>query len=545
MTEYNGFDPATGTWNDSQIGDFLWSRNNFGEGRPDVMSPFTYSISEKVWSKVSPVRGFHLAGNICGRYYANVSFGLSMVMAMGRSKEAALEQMSGLLGNVPEGLEVPIIPLSRIKMLLALPRMIGLGLREKRGAQNVSKFMATNPGRCQSLRQLIQNTKSKDQLIEIWHVMITSDLEENIWVLGGATQPLEATMKTKKELVALVGDADANALLSNLSSEDDFLASLGLVVGVAKVVRGKMNRDEYLEKYGHRGPQEAELSMPRPAEDPAWLDRQLREYAKNPVDVDALLAQRRADFEAAWQRLQQHHPKKVRKLRREIDKVGPAARLREAVRDEMTRFLWVERQWALQAGELTGLGDDIFLVTIDEVLDLLSGNTACTRYIPARKETYAGYRDLPPYPMIIRGSFDPFQWASDPHRRNDIYDATTKMPVSTSNKIHGFAGAAGRVEGQVRVLDCPEQGDQFQPGEILVAVTTNVGWTPIFPRAAAVITDVGAPLSHAAIVARELGIPAVVGCGSATTLLRSGDRVRVDGGQGLVEILNGRNSTGG
>ncbi len=70
-----------------------------------------------------------------------------------------------------------------------------------------------------------------------------------------------------------------------------------------------------------------------------------------------------------------------------------------------------------------------------------------------------------------------------------------------------------------------------------MAVTTNVGWTPIFPRAAAVVTDVGAPLSHAAIVARELGIPAVVGCGIATTRLRTGDRVRVDGGIGKVEIL--------
>ena len=88
-------------------------------------------------------------------------------------------------------------------------------------------------------------------------------------------------------------------------------------------------------------------------------------------------------------------------------------------------------------------------------------------------------------------------------------------------------------------MNSPEQGDQLQPGEILVAVTTNVGWTPIFPRAAAVVTDVGAPLSHAAIVARELGIPAVVGCGNATMRLKTGDRVRVDGGRGTVEILNG------
>jgi len=85
-------------------------------------------------------------------------------------------------------------------------------------------------------------------------------------------------------------------------------------------------------------------------------------------------------------------------------------------------------------------------------------------------------------------------------------------------------------------VNSPEEGCQLQPGEILVAVTTNVGWTPIFPRAAAVVTDVGAPLSHAAIVARELGIPAVVGCGNATMLLKTGDRVRVDGGAGTVEL---------
>jgi pyruvate,water dikinase len=86
-------------------------------------------------------------------------------------------------------------------------------------------------------------------------------------------------------------------------------------------------------------------------------------------------------------------------------------------------------------------------------------------------------------------------------------------------------------------VDSPEEGDQLQPGEILVAVTTNVGWTPLFPRAAAVVTDVGAPLSHAAIVARELGIPAVVGCFNATSVLKTGDCVHVDGGHGIVEIL--------
>lgn len=67
--------------------------------------------------------------------------------------------------------------------------------------------------------------------------------------------------------------------------------------------------------------------------------------------------------------------------------------------------------------------------------------------------------------------------------------------------------------------------------------TTNIGWTPLFPKAVAIVTDVGAPLSHAAIVARELGIPVVVGCGDATAKLVTGDRIVVDGGQGTVRIL--------
>jgi phosphohistidine swiveling domain-containing protein len=537
MSEKNGFDPAIGTWNDSLTGDFLWSRNNFGEGRPDVMAPFTFSLTDKVWREISLLPGYSMAGNICGRFYANVSVAVSVLMATGKSIDAAKEQMAGMLGHVPEDLDIPLVPVRRSTVLRAMPKMIRLSLRERKGTKQVPEYLATMPTLIKDLRKRIAATRTASELIDLWHRDIFSRLRSDIWIVGGSAAPLEASMKLKHKLVDLVGESDANTLFSGLSSEDDMLASLGPVVGVARVAQGKMSRAEYLEKYGHRGPQEAELSLPRPAEDPGWLDWQLAEYEKNPVDVDALLAGRRAEFEAAWQRLQARYPKKAQKLRRQIDQVGPAARMREAVRDVVTRLLWVEREWALRAGELTGLGDDIFLLTIDEVLALLAGDDGATEFIPTRKETYARYRELPPYPMIVRGHFDPFQWATDPERRYDIYDATAAAPVSTSKTITGFAGATGCVEGWVRVLDGPEQGDQLQPGEILVAVTTNVGWTPLFPRTAAVVTDVGAPLSHAAIVARELGIPAVVGCGSATTRLRTGDRVRVDGGQGMVEIL--------
>jgi pyruvate,water dikinase len=190
-----------------------------------------------------------------------------------------------------------------------------------------------------------------------------------------------------------------------------------------------------------------------------------------------------------------------------------------------------------RAGQLTGHGDDLFFLELPETVGLLCGDPAPLAKVPARRASYKTYRALPPYPALIRGRFDPVRWAADPNRRSDHYDerAQTTKPDDT---ITGFPGAAGVVEGIARVLRTPEDAAQFGDGEILVTTVTNIGWTPIFPRAAAVVTDVGAPLSHAAIVARELGIPAVVGCGNATMLLHSGDRVRVDGSNGTVEVLH-------
>ena len=344
-------------------------------------------------------------------------------------------------------------------------------------------------------------------------------------------------MKLRRELVDLVGEENANAMFLNFSDTEDFIASLGPLVGIAKVANGEMSRDEYLKDFGHRGPHEAEYSIPRPIEDPSWLDQQLEEYRKSPVNVEALLAKQQKAFEEAWERFEQQYPKRAKKVRSQLDKVPDAARLREAVRSEAMRMGGIQRAFALRVGEITGLGDDVFFLAIDEILDVLSGEDDVLAMIPSRKATYRKYSELPPYPMIIQGRFDPFQWASDPQRRIDFYDASATIPSPVSNTITGFAGAAGQVEAIVRVLEAPEQSGEFQEGEILVAVSTNVGWTPLFLRAAAVVTDVGAPLSHAAIVARELGIPAVVGCGNATMRLRTGDRVRVNGGAGIVEIL--------
>jgi pyruvate,water dikinase len=198
------------------------------------------------------------------------------------------------------------------------------------------------------------------------------------------------------------------------------------------------------------------------------------------------------------------------------------------------------RTWFLRTGELGGLGDGVFFLTVGEAIDLLSGDESSVAQIPARRDLYEKYRALPALPTWIRGRFDPFQWAADPNRRSDVFDAQRPEIVAappTGHVIRGQPGSSGRAEGIVQRIDSPDEGNRLQTGEILVASTTNVGWTPLFPRAAAVVTDVGGSLSHAAIVARELGIPAVVGCGDATTRLKTGDRVMVDGSRGVVKIL--------
>jgi pyruvate,water dikinase len=365
--------------------------------------------------------------------------------------------------------------------------------------------------------------------------------------VGTVWQYAEVVGPLRRELTGLVGEEDASALLSGVSTEAALLASLGPVVGLARVARGKMTRQAYLEQYGHRGLNEAEFAEPRPAEDPSWLDRQLELLAESPAgatgDADEMLALQRAKFDTAWANFRQCFPDQAETMQGRLATAAKISRGREAARSELTRQLWPGRVWALRAGELTDLNDDVFYLTIGEVLDLLSGRLAPVETIPTRRETNARYRALPPYPPLISGQFDPFAWAADPDRRQDIFDSHrpdhfAARQAEPARVIKGIAGSAGRAEGLVRRIDSPDEAERLRPGEILVTSQTNVGWTLLFPRAAAVVTDIGAPLSHAAIVARELGIPAVVGCGDATVRLRSGDRVRVNGATGVVELLN-------
>jgi len=106
-----------------------------------------------------------------------------------------------------------------------------------------------------------------------------------------------------------------------------------------------------------------------------------------------------------------------------------------------------------------------------------------------------------------------------------------------SKEVRGFAASSGVVEGTARIVKSVEEISRLQPGDILVCQVTNPTWAPIFQKIRAAVSDIGGSMSHAAIVAREYGLPAVVGTGNATTKIKDGQRIRVDGGRGVVTLL--------
>jgi pyruvate,water dikinase len=534
----------TDLWNDSLTGDYLWSNVNFGEAVTEAMTPLSWTVLKLIFGQWEILPGYDIVGTIGGRPYLNISLFASLFKAIGRGRQELLDSLEGTLYmNLPNEMKIPVISFSKLSMLAKLPSILRTRMKERQGWKDLPAYLEANPDWCHVAHQRMREADTKSELHALWHEMIYPHVTGSVWnVMGSASASTDYSMRLRRELTELVGREDAEVLLSNLSNQSGLLASLGPVVGVARLAQGEMEREAYLEQYGHRGPHEFELSVPRPSENPNWLDAQLAQFTESPVDVDALLAKQQTDFEAAWARFAARYPNQVDKMRRKINDAAHRARMRELARSEYVRDRWVVRRFALRAGELSGLLDDIFFLTLDEVLGVLNQDETAIPDISARKETYERYRALPVYPSIILGRFDPFQWAADPKRRMDIFDSQGhhEMEVSGNGNpkiIQGSPGSAGRVEGTVRRLDRPEECDQLQNGEILVTAQTDISWTLLFPRASAIITDVGAPLSHAAIVARELGIPAVVGCGDATMRLATGDRVRVDGGQGIVEIL--------
>ena len=253
------------------------------------------------------------------------------------------------------------------------------------------------------------------------------------------------------------------------------------------------------------------------------------------MDLHAMRRNQEQAFAEALAEFKEKYPRKRKWIDKKIGKFARANTFREDLRSKGVWIFSVFRVYLRMIGKVNGLGDDIFMLTIDEAFALTAGEAlSVEERIINRKKTYSRYLTQPSFPMLIVGPFDPEKWMQDPDRRSDFYCEDISSDVTSSSDVKGFPGAAGKITGTVRVVKSADLIGEIENGDILVTVSTNIGWTLAFPKVSAIVTDIGAPLSHAAIVAREFGIPAVVGCGNATTVLKTGDRVIVDGAAGTV-----------
>jgi len=251
-------------------------------------------------------------------------------------------------------------------------------------------------------------------------------------------------------------------------------------------------------------------------------------------DHDRLVATRQAAEAAAFHALASS-PRKLAAFRRLLAETQHLVPLREEHVRELTIAWPVLRRAVLRIGEaLVGSGqisqpDDIFFLDKAEVTAALRGDRLPASVDPsARHSTWERQRGLIA-PMLI-GHVNPFLrrvWESYPRLMGAV--------PSERAIVSGTPASPGRATATVRVIHGPDQFDELEAGEILVAPLTAPAWTPLFTRAAAVVTDIGSAAAHASIIAREYGIPAVVGCGDATSRLRTGMRVTVDGDTGNVE----------
>ncbi len=521
-------------------GDYLWTNMIVAEVFPTAMTPSTWSVWQDLFSYLS-LGDTPALGNIAGHPYLNYSLVYSFLVKLLRKHERVMERIKDSIGVPPVGVEIPSFPVSwRTILFQLLPQEARNEQMKDRLRKIAPEFLAMVRDRCQAYRQQIKAAQA-GELITLWKDELKPLWKEIHVLQDKVNEEFEGlTRKLKIELARLLGEDEASTILTTITGSGE-LASLGPLVGLTRLKHGQLDRTEYLQQYGHRSSNENELAEPRPYEDSTWIDRQLAELEKQPVDVIAMLEKRDNEFNALQLEITGRLPaRKAQEVTRKITTMVESNTLREATRSELTRMVSVIRAWFLRAGELCDLGEGVFYLAVDELIAYLAGETSLAAHIPDRRQAYEKYRALTPLPTWIRGNFDPFEWAADPNRRMDVFIAHAPLAAPAlvvDLPIRGQPGSAGCVEGIVRRINAPDEGDLLQSGEILVTRATNVGWTPLFPRLAAVVTDIGGSLSHAAIVARELGIPAVVGCGSATLRLKTGDRVRVDGSAGTVTLL--------
>ncbi|GIO59584.1 phosphoenolpyruvate synthase [Paenibacillus cineris] len=293
---------------------------------------------------------------------------------------------------------------------------------------------------------------------------------------------------------------------------------------------------DYLSKYGMRCTGEIDISRTRWSEKPIMLVPMILSNIKNfePHESRRRFEQGRQEALAKEQELLN----RLRQLPDGDQKADETKRMIDLVRNfigyrEYPKYGWVSRYFVykqallkeaerlVQAGVIHDI-EDIYYLTFEELHEAVRTNMLDDRIISKRKDEYKVYEKLTP-PRVITSDGEMFRGS---YQRGDLpADAILGLPVSS-----------GVIEGRARVILSMEDA-ALEEGDILVTAFTDPSWTPLFVSIKGLITEVGGLMTHGAVIAREYGLPAVVGVDHATKLIKDGQRIRVNGTEGYIEIL--------
>jgi rifampicin phosphotransferase len=376
---------------------------------------------------------------------------------------------------------------------------------------------------------------------------------------------MEAAWWLNEQLEAWLGEKNAADTLT-LSAPNNVTSEMGLaLLDVADVIRpypdvvaalqhvedegfldelpklagGREARDAieaWLDKYGMRCVGEIDITRPRWSERPSMLVAVILGNIKNfePGAGERRFEQGRQEAEKKEQELLERlralpdGERKAEEAKRMIDRVRTFIGYREYPKYGMVSRYFVYKQALLEEAErlvqaqaLTEK-EDIFYLTFQELHDVVRRNQVDEQLIRQRKDAFRSYQALTP-PRVLTSDGEVIAGA---YRRDDVpAGALVGLPVS-----------AGIVEGRARVIHEMAEAD-LEAGDILVTAYTDPSWSPLFVAITGLVTEVGGLMTHGAVIAREYGLPAVVGVEQATRLIRNGQRIRVHGTDGYVEIL--------
>jgi pyruvate,water dikinase len=287
---------------------------------------------------------------------------------------------------------------------------------------------------------------------------------------------------------------------------------------------------EFLDRFGHRAVCEAEFRNPCWREDPAQVLALVRNYLQAGLTAPEEVRRRQEGVrdQAAGRVRSLSWPRRWL-LERVLARARRSMELRERLKDlivlrsDRARAIYAELRGRLLARDRLGDPDDLYFLLGGEIAELLDG---AMEPETARATVERRRRD-----------FSRCQALRVPKIQDGVPRVAAAQAARSRQQLRGMGVSPGRVEGRARVILDPRLDSHIEPGEILVAPVTDAGWTPLFINAGGLVVDVGGLLSHGSVVAREYGLPAVVGVSGATETIRSGDRIFLDGSSGEVLLL--------